>query len=248
MPAAYFVSAGSSKADHFPITRELLCALAAWLRPSRHRLKQGAELFAFLHSAFGVSRDELRIAAAQWKLHCQVASGASRKSIPAPPARLPNLTDILSILHILLADEGGFGMRADSGHALKSATLRKARDQAATAIALGLRELHRQLPRYPDSPLLVDRFMDRSCGMVGPGDVLVTTNGDILLDQARDRAFGSTSGDYGTEAKLSGTVPDAEDRKACRPKLFKLHGSLNWLYCPRSGTSVRAMTVGALKS
>jgi hypothetical protein len=44
MPAAYFFGAGASRADHFPITRELLCALAAWLGPGRRTVRQGTEL------------------------------------------------------------------------------------------------------------------------------------------------------------------------------------------------------------
>ena len=231
MPTAYFLGAGSSKADHFPLTRELLCALAAWLQPGRKTVAQGKELFAFLHSAFGVSLEELSAAAGQWKLHCQTVQGRKPAQISPPPARLPHLTDILSILDILLADEGGFGLETDTSRALKGLSLRKAREQVATAIAVGFNQLHQHLRERQDSALLIDQFI--TPGVIGSGDVLITTNWDILLDRARDHAFGSTPADYGTDATLVGTAPHSEEKKVRRPKLFKLHGSLNWLHCPR---------------
>jgi hypothetical protein len=216
MPAAYFFGAGASKADHFPITRELLCALAAWLGPGRRSVRQGAELYAFLHSAFGVTFDELRMAADQWALHCRAVTGQALK-IPAPPARLPHLTDILSILDILLADEGGFGLEADTSRALKGLSLRKAREQTATAIALGFNELHRRLRERRTAPLLVDRFLTR--GVIGPGDVLVTTNWDIparpgagpdvRIDAGRLRHRGPARGHRAPHRRPEGPPPQA---------------------------------------
>jgi hypothetical protein len=232
MRTAYFFGAGASKADRFPVTRELLCPLAAWLMPhGRGVVAQGKELYALLNSAFGVTTDELRIAAQQWDRHCSFVAGEKVRAIPRPPDRLPNLTDILSILDTLLSDEGGFGLETDTSRVLKGRSLQKAREQVATAIAQGFNELDRVTRDRKSSPLLIDRFI--SPGVIRRGDVLVTTNWDILLDKARDRAFGSTPGDYGTQAHLEGTALRREDKKRRRPKLFKLHGSLNWLYCPR---------------
>jgi hypothetical protein len=231
MPTTYFLGAGASKADHFPITRELLCAVAAWLTPGRRKVAQGTELFFFLHSAFGVSLEELRTAAAQWREHCAAVTRAEQLAIAKPPERLPELTDVLSTLDILLADEGGFGLGTNASRALRGKSIRQARDQAATAIAQGFNELHSRLPNRRGSPLLVDRFVTK--GIIGNDDTLITTNWDILLDTARDRSFGSTPADYGTDAELNTPPGRSEDRMPKRPSLLKLHGSLNWLYCPR---------------
>jgi hypothetical protein len=75
--------------------------------------------------------------------------------------------------------------------------------------------------------LLIDRFV--APGVVRSSDCFITTNWDILLDRARHQTFGSTSGDYGTDATLVPRIPLDEAQKGRRPKLFKLHGSLNWL-------------------
>jgi hypothetical protein len=68
--------------------------------------------------------------------------------------------------------------------------------------------------------------------LVRPGDSLITTNWDLLLDAARDTRFGSEPQDYGTTRNVvleGGTAPQGDER----PKLLKLHGSLSWRYCQR---------------
>jgi NAD-dependent SIR2 family protein deacetylase len=65
----------------------------------------------------------------------------------------------------------------------------------------------------------------------------VTTNYDILVDNALaalDQAHPYSGINYGMEFEGSIGRPTAPIANA--PKLFKLHGSLNWLYCPTCAT------------
>jgi hypothetical protein len=252
MPRAFFLGAGASKADDFPLTRELLCALGHYLSTSRRAVKRGRELADFLVGAFGVHFEDLRQAAKLWKQHLAAAKGRPSGNGPPggtrsagvakPPEQLPHLTDILSALDILLMEEGGLGIGPHSSRALKGEMLRKAREQVATAIAEGFNELHRVWKlRRERKPMIVDDF----ARAIGTGDVLVTTNWDILLDEARDHRFGTTGKDYGTDIAAIEARKPGDDRKQHRPLLLKLHGSLNWLYCPRCSSlriDVRTVT------
>jgi hypothetical protein len=233
MPRAFFLGAGASKADKFPLTRELLCAVSAYLKPSLKKVTRGKELGEFLQTAFGARLVDLRTAADLWQRHVVAVRDGGTK-IDFPPEDLPNLTDVLSALDILLAEESGFGPAREAGRnrssrALKGISLRKAREHVATALALGFNELHNNLPRTAARSLVIDRFVNA----IGGDDVLITTNWDILLDEARDRRFGTTAIDYGSDVEVFDSGRGKADRQARRPWLLKLHGSLNWLSCPR---------------
>ena len=58
----------------------------------------------------------------------------------------------------------------------------------------------------------------------------ISTNYDILIDNALfDRELNTSAVDYGVEIK---DIIDNVGRGPDTVNLFKLHGSLNWLYCP----------------
>lgn len=257
MGTAYFLGAGASKADNFPLTRELLGAIGAYLYPKPGKTS-GKELREFLTTVFGVEPKDLRTAASQWrrlvgsKSKARGSRRSARPEVYMPPEQLPDLTDVLSALDILLAEQSSIGSAKDSKRALKGSTLLRARSQIVQAIAQGFRRLHQvRTDQNEESPMVVEDFIRSISG----SDVLITTNWDILLDCARNRRFGTTEGDYGSDPKLEHDKrskkqfwadpvhialkdagykkPKYEPKEDDRPKLFKLHGSLNWLYCPR---------------
>jgi len=61
-----------------------------------------------------------------------------------------------------------------------------------------------------------------------PETIFITTNYDILIDNALNSLPGHSL-DYGLD--FAGH-PQTPDRDIARVKLYKVHGSLNWLYCP----------------
>lgn len=72
------------------------------------------------------------------------------------------------------------------------------------------------------------------------GTSLISLNYDTLLDRALLRA--GLVPDYGMDFREpSGALTDHEPRESGgrRMKLFKLHGSLNWSYCPACFSTVR---------
>jgi hypothetical protein len=72
---------------------------------------------------------------------------------------------------------------------------------------------------------------ERLARLLGPRDAVITLNYDLGLDLAVARAGWAI--DYGSDCAdvypRGGEAPPA-DRE--RRRLYKLHGSLNWLYCP----------------
>ena len=80
---------------------------------------------------------------------------------------------------------------------------------------------------------------------LGPGDVVITTNYDINIDAALfELAYADESGADRGDSDLTDVYlgsefrdPDSNEQALSAPKatvdFFKLHGSLNWLHCPR---------------
>ena len=80
---------------------------------------------------------------------------------------------------------------------------------------------------------------------LGPGDVVITTNYDINIDAAlfelvyADESGADRGGSDLTDVYLGSEFrdPDSDEYALSAPKatvdFFKLHGSLNWLHCPR---------------
>lgn len=247
---AYFLGAGASKADRFPLTRELLGAVSARIFDAKgKRRNSGSELAEFLTTVFSVRLENLKSAARAWNSLVEAISGG-KHCAARTPHEIPNLTDILSSLDILLSEESTIGAGRSSGRALKGSFLATARAQIVRAIAEGFRSLHDSTSNLDQ--LTVGRFVRA----LGTDDVIITTNWDILVDTARCMRFGATESDYGTDADLAGGEASRlkcwEDPALARlrnegleseierprkfpkrPKLLKLHGSLNWLHCPR---------------
>jgi hypothetical protein len=213
----YFVGAGGSKQDRFPLTNELKHGIAwAILRdPVRFAL-----LGAHLRHLYNVPDGELGKSAQIWDALKQ----RTRDQEKTGRSQVPDVTDLLSTLDWMIREQGSFGP-GDGEPSVRSssAALSDVRDLVVQALCLCL-------GTYDD---LSGASTTRSLvNLIGAGDTLITTNWDLLLDAARDARFGSAPEDYGTTGNvvLEGhTAPQA----GARPVLLKLHGSLSWRYCQR---------------
>ncbi len=74
--------------------------------------------------------------------------------------------------------------------------------------------------------------------------VLLTVNYDVLLDLCLLEHFGRV--DYGIRFSKILTAEERE-QKHPSPMLLKLHGSINWLYCPTCETFVMAEDVPSIR-
>jgi hypothetical protein len=215
----YFIGAGASKQDRFPLTHELKHGIA-WAileDPSRFRM-----LAAHLQYLYGVQHVALAESAQVW------ADLRKRSNDRQQTGRsqVPDVTDLLSTLDWMIREQSSFGPGLhtdDSTEGSSAGELAWVRDLIVQALCYCL-------GTYDDlnGASTTRDFLQ----LVRPGDSLITTNWDLLLDAARDARFGSEPQDYGTTGNVvleGGTELQGDER----PKLLKLHGSLSWRYCQR---------------
>jgi hypothetical protein len=210
---AFFLGAGAARADGFPLMRDLILGIAERLSAKRAY----GRLASFLCTAFNVEPSDLREAAAAWRALVEEERGPERDLL----LKLPDLTDVLSTLDVLLDEEGSFGRYQNRRAHLDARELRRVRDQLGMALA----EMFERIDRGRAARTLTDRFV----ATLRSDDVVLTTNWDLLLDRALDRRWGTTPADYGTSVILRGGA----GRHRPRPPLLKLQGSLGWLHCRR---------------
>jgi hypothetical protein len=215
----YFIGAGASKQDRFPLTNELKHGIA-WAilqEPVRFGL-----LASHLRYLYNVEDAALHESARVWVGLKQRADDRRRTD----HSQVPDVTDLLSTLDWMIREQSSFGPGLHTGDAVE----RSSAGELAGVRDLVVQALCYCLGTYDDlnAASSTRDFIQR----VRPGDSLITTNWDLLLDAARDTRFGSTPQDYGTTGNVvleGGTDPKGDER----PKLLKLHGSLSWRYCPR---------------
>jgi hypothetical protein len=215
----YFLGAGASKQDRFPLTNELKHGIAWAIRKDSSRF---GLLAAHLHYLYNVQDVELDESAGIWASLRQRANDRSQTD----HSQVPDVTDLLSTLDWMIREQSSFGPSLNIGGSAErssSGELAQVRDLVVQALCYCL-------GTYDDlnAASTTRDFLQ----LVRPGDSLITTNWDLLLDAARDQRFGSEPQDYGTTGNvvLEGASKPQSDT---RPKLLKLHGSLSWRYCQR---------------
>jgi hypothetical protein len=215
----YFLGAGASKQDGYPLSSDLRhgIAWALWKNEERFR-----PLRSHLEYLYNIDDDLLEQSAGTWE---RLREGGTNPT-PADAKQLPDVTDLLSTLDWMIREQSSFGpgLHADAPvEQSLPAQLATVRDYVVQALCVSLGS-YRDLGSASTARELMQ--------LVGPEDSLITTNWDLLLDAARDATFGSSDVDYGTigNVLLEGHT---EPRAAVRPKLLKLHGSLSWRYCLR---------------
>ncbi len=218
----FFLGAGASVADGVPLTSKLILGVAASLADPAHHSVKGPfrGIPELLERLYGVSRRDLKAASGFWP-----------KGGSGTPPPLPTITEVLSLIDCLLAEDGVAGSYPRRGELARR--------------PLHARELDRLRTRIVRAFTVA---MSRLATKTGPGstcealaakltaqDTVVTTNWDGLLDRALAMRKGCpTPSDLGTDA----TVVDLMGKPVSSPGLehplfLKLHGSLTWLYCPR---------------
>ncbi len=222
MSTAYFIGAGASRAAGYPLTDDLFGAIAWAIRraPEAKKGPLARRLAAYLHTIHGVSRATLDASADDFESTFIRKEGGERRMPPHP-----SVVDILSMLDVLFAEGShpGSYARGGRGEVLNERELHRTRERLVGAICLALNPLERH------SDLFL-RFVER----VRPGDVIVTTNWDFLIDTALQGDDSRSRIDYGTDAIVvcASGERELEPGGGCTP-LLKLHGSLNWLTCRR---------------
>jgi hypothetical protein len=215
----FFLGAGASKQDRFPLTNELKHGLAWAILHDRARFDLLAAHLQYLYNVQdGVLEESARI----WDGLRQRADGELRTD----HSQIPDVTDLLSTLDWMIREQSSFG---PSRHTDDS-TERSLAGELAGVRDLVVQALCYCLGTYDDltSASTTRDFIQ----LIRPADSLITTNWDLLLDAARDARFGSEPFDYGTSGNVvleGSTDPTSEER----PRLLKLHGSLSWRYCQR---------------
>ena len=215
----YFIGAGASKQDRFPLTNELKHGIAWAILHERPRFEL---LDAHLQYLYDVQDVVLEESARIW-------DGLRQRANDQPQtdrSQLPDVTDLLSTLDWMIREQSSFGPGLHTGDSM---------ERTSAAELAGVRDLIVQalcycLGTYDD--LNAASTTRDFIQLVRPHDSLITTNWDLLLDAGRDEKFGSEPLDYGTSGNVvleGGTAPQSDER----PKLLKLHGSLSWRYCPR---------------
>lgn len=215
----YFIGAGASKQDRFPLTNELKHGIAwAILRePVRFEL-----LAAHLRYLYNVQDAALEESARIW-------TGLRRRANDrhqADHSQIPDVTDLLSTLDWMIREQGSFGPSLLTGAAAE----RSSGGELAGVRDLVVQALCYCLGTYDD--LSAASTTRDFIQLVRPDDTLITTNWDLLLDAARDTRFGSEPQDYGTTGHVA-LEGHTDPKGGERPRLLKLHGSLSWRYCQR---------------
>lgn len=152
------------------------------------------------------------------------------------PGLLPRLEDILSQLDLALEENRPLSRLYDMSF------LRKLREDVVYALCEVLRETLDETPERPypspDGQEALD-LMWKFLFTLGPKDCIISLNYDIIVDNAIIRPRGSV--DYGLPIRYSlKTGEQVKPYELVTPPLgppysfplYKLHGSLNWVYCP----------------
>jgi hypothetical protein len=236
---AYFLGAGASRQDSYPLTTELKHGIAWAILNESERF---ANLRTHLRHLYNVDEKMLLENANLWEvLRGNAAtspevrdhtSGTSNRQATTTANWLPDVTDWLSTLDWMIREQSSFGPGRDTSIPSKLSLLgqlTEVRDLVVQALCVSLGSYDWNVTSPSSAPSTTKRFMN----VVRPDDLLITTNWDLLLDSARDEQFGTCKGDYGTGATNVVFENVRAHPDGARPRLLKLHGSLSWRYCPR---------------
>jgi NAD-dependent SIR2 family protein deacetylase len=205
MKVVIFTGAGAGKSDGIPLQTELFERF--FLRPATntHRAELVSNVAGFFRAAFGVD---------------PLGSGSHR---------LPTFEEALGILDLAIAREDAIqGVANPLGNI---AGLRARRRELILALAVVLAPVHHRDETVHARLVANLRSTNRLATTT-----FVTTNYDTLIDDAIDRE--AITIDRGTGSLIDYgmgglTAPDQDpDRELRTFPCLKVHGSLNWLYCP----------------
>jgi NAD-dependent SIR2 family protein deacetylase len=208
--AIVFVGAGASRACGYPVTADILPRVIASL--------ENGEFLS------GKMFDE------PIQKHAKPLVHMLRLLVPQTSGYVPQITEVLSILDHCIAS--GEELFPESRDVLK---LSDARWLLERAMARVIRRMH---PKREAVPLDIMRWIR---GLRRKFDVsILSTNYDFSLDRVLFQEMGNWDRNY-LKTDFGFTWRDPDDGELVHPspnallRLYKLHGSLNWLGCNRCG-------------
>lgn len=229
MSRAFFLGAGASCADGFPLTRDIVDGV---IHTAQQEPKRYDRILRFLRIFFDLQLEDLNAASSRWKAFTKAETAQTEALFRRRP---PDVAELLSLMDVLISDESFVcGEKAeDEGlEPFSTRDMLRVRESISRAVATSFKAFAHERRRS-----LMPRATDMLAEKLEVDDVVVTTNWDLLLDEALDEKFGTDAASTGTDAVvLDASGERAGERVLARPPLFKLHGSLNWLACLRCTT------------
>lgn len=224
MSRVIFLGAGASVDDGYPVTSQLLYPVVSGAMRRHTKKNEWSRLFQFLEVAYGVRLDRLKELDDEWLR--LIATKKPGSELPKC-SDVPDIIEILSQIDVAIDFDMSFGPALESieqkclmPRALAGRELRDLRREMEEDLGAGLAAIGRYAPRNTEASRLV--------GKLKKSDAMITTNWDSLLDRA---IYGQHNfPDYGSRfVETVNLIPAGHGTR----RLFKLHGSLNWLYCQR---------------
>ncbi|EJB01762.1 hypothetical protein Rleg9DRAFT_0506 [Rhizobium leguminosarum bv. trifolii WSM597] len=222
----YFLGAGASVPDGYRVTAWLSCAVAAFLRHYRDVRGQRSPLEAYLASVYGLKRAEMEASADLWADYADDEQAAGRLS----QSVMPDIIDLLSALDLAIVENASFGPTVDKGKRweLRGNELVRVRERAVEALVTGFSQVRSNRLGKKGGHETAEKLVSR----LHADDVVVTTNWDILIEEALCAQRGSVAIDYGANLINVTTCGVPRSVAPAGPQVLKLHGSFNWLHCP----------------
>jgi NAD-dependent SIR2 family protein deacetylase len=233
MATAYFLGAGASASDGVPVTNELNYGIANFLLTERG--KNGV-LWRYYHTLYGITPDKLRPAQDCWRRFLD-----DRSCRPKDADHLPSIIETLSVLDLCIQEGRTLWAprrKTPEDVELSADFLRSVRIELCMALGMTIKEaIHDQ--RSPCTNALAQRLE--------PSDTVVSANWDRLVERAVTYFYRKSSnlGSHLSSTNLRhGCVnerfvnrqgEDIHGRAENLLTVLKLHGSLNWFFCPCCG-------------
>ena len=172
----YFLGAGASKQDRFPLTNELKHGIAWAIRQDRSRFEL---LAAHLQYLYNVQDVMLKESATIWDGLKQRDNDRAQ----VDRSQMPDVTDLLSTLDWMIRDQSSFGPSLHTSDSMERSSV----GELASVRDLVVQALCYCLGTYDDlsSASTTRDFIH----LVEPNDSLITTNWDLLLDAASSPYF-----------------------------------------------------------
>ncbi|MDW9775763.1 hypothetical protein GOA89_28865 [Sinorhizobium meliloti] len=223
----YFLGAGASVPDGYPITAWLSCAVGAFLKYYREMEGQQSRLESYLASVYGLDRGEMDASAEMWGKYVDDELAFSRPFQSA----LPEIIDLLSMLDLAIVENASFGPGGDEKRRrqFRGNELVRVRERAVEALVTGFGQVQRSRRQKHDSRHPVaENFVT---GLTDD-DIVVTTNWDTLIEEASRSNNASAAIDYGVDLIRVDASGRRTEQVPAGSTVLKLHGSFSWLHCP----------------
>lgn len=200
MKTAIFLGAGASKADGAPLQGEIFNEYFTSSAFKQSYNDMDRELATFFLFMFGIDVDH----------------GIDEKTM------FPTFEEALGILDLAATRDESFKNFDGLNAAINSNRIGHLRNHFILLMAKALKDKLSNTSKY--HTMLINNLS--TSGLID--DIsFISTNYDILIDNALESECSDRQIDYGVNLAVYGF-----EEHQSPIKLYKLHGSLNWLYCP----------------